>query len=159
MEDDFGLDHGLTNNTITITSADGVVFESNRDAIKRSTFLNSVVEMDSLTTNINVNVSSPILTLIIEYLNHHETIEPTEIEKPLREPTQAELFTILNDWEKEYIQKIDNHTLIELVKSANYLYIAPLLDLICATIATKIAGKTKDQILQEFPNEYVHSTT
>lgn len=45
---------------------------------------------------------------------------------------------------------MEQNYLFELILAANYLDIQPLLDLTCATMATRIKGKTPEEIRQIF---------
>jgi len=55
----------------------------------------------------------------------------------------------LEKWDAEFL-KVDNLTLFELVRAANYLDIKSLLELTCKTVAGIIHGKTSEQIRRAF---------
>jgi len=50
----------------------------------------------------------------------------------------------------EFVDKLEQDMLFELVLAANYMDIKPLLDLTCAKIATMIKGKTPEEIRKAF---------
>lgn len=55
----------------------------------------------------------------------------------------------LDKWDAEFV-KVDNTTLFELVRAANYLDIKSLLELTCKTVGEIMHGKTSEQIRQAF---------
>lgn len=126
------------------------------------------------------NVTSEILAMVIEYCKKHvEAAAFAEEEKPWKTdglvyrkkvssteekksgedvPKAAAASSAekevskedeLEKWDAEFL-KVDNITLFELVRAANYLDIKSLLELTCRTVAEIIHGKTSEQIRQAF---------
>jgi S-phase kinase-associated protein 1 len=92
------------------------------------------------------NVSSEILSKVIDFCTHYKTEPMNDIEKPLKSSNMAE---IVQKWYADFIN-VDQSVLFEMVLAANYMNIQPLLDLSCATIAGLIKGKTPDEIRKVF---------
>eukprot|EP00604_Paraphysomonas_vestita_P003040 CAMPEP_0174821710 /NCGR_PEP_ID=MMETSP1107-20130205/9212_1 /TAXON_ID=36770 /ORGANISM="Paraphysomonas vestita, Strain GFlagA" /LENGTH=130 /DNA_ID=CAMNT_0016039031 /DNA_START=148 /DNA_END=540 /DNA_ORIENTATION=- len=92
------------------------------------------------------NVTSEVLSKIIEFLNHFAANSFNPIEKPLK---FQKLIDMVPEW---YVQFIDlpHEKLAGLAAAANYLDIRPLLDLVCAALAIQIKGKTPDEIRSHF---------
>jgi S-phase kinase-associated protein 1 len=89
------------------------------------------------------NVKSSILSKVIEYCTHYQTVEPmTPITTPLKSPKIEE---VVQQWYADFV-KVDQAVLFELVTSANFMDIKPLLDLTCFAVAVLIKGKSADEI-------------
>jgi S-phase kinase-associated protein 1 len=56
---------------------------------------------------------------------------------------------LVQEWYATFID-VDQEIVLELTLAANYLEIKPLLDLTCATVASKIKGKTPEEIRTQF---------
>lgn len=87
------------------------------------------------------NVTSKVLTKVIEYCKHH-------VENPTKLDTDKSKEDI-SPWDKQFAG-VDQATLFELILAANYLDIKPLLDLTCKTVANMIKGKTPEEIRKTF---------
>lgn len=88
------------------------------------------------------NVSSKMLTKIIEYCDYYLVNKPKQLD-------DKKLTHELTPWEIEFCN-IDQKDLFELILAANYLNIQPLLDLTCKTVANMIKGKTPEEIRKTF---------
>lgn len=93
------------------------------------------------------NISTKTLKLVIDFMEYrHKNGKMNEIEKPL----SGHLGTIVSEWDYEFISKLDQETLFEVILGANYLNVQELLDLSCAQVASMIKGKTPEEIRQTF---------
>lgn len=92
------------------------------------------------------NVKSEVLKKVIEFCEHHLAEPMTEIEKPLKSQTMAD---VVQKWYADFVD-LEQVLLFELILAANYMDIKPLLDLTCATVASMIKGKTPDEIRDTF---------
>eukprot|EP01127_Copromyxa_protea_P015317 TRINITY_DN438_c0_g2_i1.p1 TRINITY_DN438_c0_g2~~TRINITY_DN438_c0_g2_i1.p1 ORF type:complete len:164 (-),score=53.21 TRINITY_DN438_c0_g2_i1:67-558(-) len=91
------------------------------------------------------NVTSKILTKVIEYCQYHtENPTPKSDEKKDEKRTDD-----ISPWDKNFCS-VDQATLFELILAANFLDIKPLLDLTCKTVANMIKGKTPEEIRKTF---------
>jgi len=125
------------------------------------------------------NVTSEILAMVIEYCKKHvEAATVSEEEKPWKtdglvyrkkvssseekisgedvpkaavssEVKEVSKEDELEKWDAEFV-KVDNVTLFELVRAANYLDIKNLLEFTCNTVAEIMHGKTSEQIRRTF---------
>ena len=92
------------------------------------------------------NVKSQVLQKVIEFCEHHLTEPMTEIEKPLKSKSMAD---VVQKWYADFID-LEQVLLFELILAANYMDIKPLLDLTCATVASMIKGKSPEEIRTTF---------
>jgi S-phase kinase-associated protein 1 len=89
------------------------------------------------------NVSSKILTKVLDYCKYHTdnpTVESTDDNKVSVE---------LSPWDKHFCE-MDQESLFELILAANFLDIKPLLDVTCKTVANMIKGKSPEEIRKTF---------
>jgi|ERR1712224_420359 S-phase kinase-associated protein 1 len=91
-------------------------------------------------------VKGVVLAKVIEFMRHYSEEKMMEIEKPLKSSNMTE---VVQAWYAEFVN-VEQETLFELILAANYMNIAPLLDLTCATVASLIKGKTPDEIRRTF---------
>jgi len=80
-------------------------------------------------------------------MTYHVRTPPRKIEKPLRTNNIREL---VDDWDGQFIDVLDQPTLFKLLLAANYMDCKSLLLLVCAKIASLMKGKTPDQIRKTF---------
>jgi S-phase kinase-associated protein 1 len=94
------------------------------------------------------NVSTKILTKVVEYCKYHT--ENPETQSADSQTTQTDKTALdISPWDKNFCE-IDQETLFELILAANFLDIKPLLDLTCKTVANMIKGKSPEEIRKTF---------
>ncbi|CAE6478614.1 unnamed protein product [Rhizoctonia solani] len=95
-------------------------------------------------------VSSSVLTKVIEYCAHHgyDKLRPIEKSQDADDPRKRQVSEI-GEWDQQFIQ-VDQEMLFELVLAANYLDIPSLLDVGCKTVANQIKGKTPEEVRKHF---------
>lgn len=91
-------------------------------------------------------VNTASLKHIVAFLEHEDVVP--EMAKPLKSTKMSELG--LPTWYVDFMEKMTNDEVLELAKTANYMDISSLLELCCARVATRIKGKTPDEIRKEF---------
>ena len=84
------------------------------------------------------NVQGPILSMVIEYCTWHVGAGADGASEDAQ-----------NDWQAKFVE-VDQGTLCHLIVAANYLNIAPLVDLTCKAVADMIKGKTPEEIRAHF---------
>lgn len=93
------------------------------------------------------NVSGVVLQKVIEFCTHYLVEPMTEIEKPLKSDQMSK---VVNEWYATYVDALEHELLFEIMKAANYMDCKPLLGLCCATVASKIKGKTPEEVRATF---------
>ncbi|KAK1297086.1 SKP1-like protein 1A [Acorus calamus] len=128
---------------VTLKSSDGEVFEVEETVALESQTIKHMIEDDCADNGIPLpNVTSKILSKVIEYCKKHVEVAP----KTGEDRTQEEE---LKAWDVDFV-KVDQGTLFDLILAANYLNIKSLLDLTCQTVADMIKGKTPEEIRKTF---------
>lgn len=134
-------------NQLTILSKDGEKFQIDAKSASRSGLLRSITNDFDITVPVTVQeVTGNILKLIVEYLKHYKECVPREIIKPL---TSSKLSDFVDAWDYEFTN-IDRDTIFDLIPAANFMDIAPLLELACAKIASIMTGMDAETIKKEF---------
>ena len=123
--------------TRKLKTKDGKVFEAEEKCLKNSNFFKGLMnDFPDNDVELEVNqVSSPILSKVIEYLKHYETEKPKEIPRPL---TNGDLKQILSKWDYDFIVPMSIEEVIELINAANYLDIIDLVYLAAARLASEM---------------------
>ena len=93
------------------------------------------------------DVKYDILKKIVEYLNYYKNKTPKEIPKPV--PSEN-LSAFLDDWDFEYINKMDLDSTFDLMNAASDLEISGLLDLASIKIASILKNKEIEDIRNMF---------
>ncbi|VDD92483.1 unnamed protein product [Enterobius vermicularis] len=140
---------------VILTSSDNESFEVDRDVIKLSTTIDTMLQDLGMTgENGEVelgeavplqNVNGNILKKVIQWCTYHKD-DPV----PPEDSDQKEKRTDdIPSWDVEFL-KVDQGTLFELILAANYLDIKGLLDVTCKTVANMIKGKSPEEIRRTF---------
>jgi len=92
------------------------------------------------------DVSSKVIKYIIQFMENYVTDPMKEIEKPLKSTIMKE---VVQEWYAEFVEGADKD-MFELILGANFMDIKPLLELTCAYTASKIKGKSPEEIRKIF---------
>lgn len=87
-----------------------------------------------------------ILSIVLEFCEHHLVEPMPELPKPLRSDT----LDTVPKWYHEFLERFDQVVFFELVLASNYMDVKPLLDLACAKMAMKIKGKSAEEVRKTF---------
>jgi S-phase kinase-associated protein 1 len=133
--------------TITFVSSDGEKFQINEIAARRSQLIKGVIDDFPDDPEVPLhNVKSNILEKIIKYLEYYKDNEPREIERPL---SSGNFNECVDAWDFQFID-LELDQIFELILSANYMDIKPLMELASAKVASIIKGKTPEEIRKTF---------
>lgn len=83
----------------------------------------------------------------MEYLKHHVNNPAPPIPTPL---PKGDLQQVVSDFDYEFVSSCSQTTLFEIMVTANYLEIPPLLELTQAYIASLMYGKTPQEVRHIF---------
>ena len=121
------------------TEIDGKIIELSVKAAERSEIFKGMLQDYPDSPELTVkNVRGDDLLKIKEYLEHYKNEEPKEVDRPLKSKDFKEC---VNEFDYQFVSKIGNYDeLKNLILSANFLNIKPLINLLSAFIAHKIKG-------------------
>ncbi|KAF7092684.1 hypothetical protein CFC21_095143 [Triticum aestivum] len=137
---------------VTLKSSDGEEFEVEEAVAMESQTIRHMIEDDCADNGIPLpNVTSKILSKVIEYCNKHVQAKPADAADAgaAAPDAAAPPAEDLKNWDAEFV-KVDQATLFDLILAANFLNIKGLLDLTCQTVADMIKGKTPEEIRKTF---------
>ena len=133
---------------ITLKSNDGALFTLNEKAVLRSNLIAGIlVDFEDNTEVPLPDVNGTTLGRIVEYLKHYENSEPKPIPKPLK---NSHIDEILDEWDFNFVDNIPLDESIDLLNAANYMDIAPLLQLACCRIASEMIDRPVDEVRELF---------
>ena len=94
------------------------------------------------------NISGDHLADVVKFIEFHAKNPMPEIEKPI---TSAEKFVedLGDDFYRDFTKRNQEY-IFEMISAANFMDVAPLLDLMCASVAALLKGKTPEQIKETF---------
>ncbi len=141
------LDVVISDEPLTLVSADGRRFEVNRKYACVSKLVCQAIENDSKATEVPIpGAKGVVLAMIVEYMNEHKGTEPAIIEKPLRSKLMKDC--VKTAWDAPFIDGIgeNRQALYDLILAANYMDVKSLLHLGCAKVASLIKGQPLEKI-------------
>ncbi|KAF9992739.1 suppressor of kinetochore protein mutant [Entomortierella chlamydospora] len=133
---------------ITLISLNNDEFKVDKEVAERSILIKNMLE-DIGETDAPIplpNVSSPVLSKVIEYCEYHRN-DPIQTQDSPDDPRKRS--NDIEEWDMKFMQ-VDQEMLFEVILAANYLDIKPLLDVGCKTVANIIKGKTPEEIRTAF---------
>lgn len=135
-----------TGNVVKLVSKEGESFTLPISVAKMSKLVETTIDdenEDEVQEILLPNVKSSILSKVIEYCTHYQTVEPMA---PITTPLKSSIVEdVVQKWYADFV-KVDQAVLFELVTSSNFMDIKPLLDLTCFAVAVLIKGKSADDI-------------
>ncbi len=132
---------------ITLKSKDEKAVTISEKAAVRSKVLNDVLK-DYVDAEIPLpEVDEKTLKKVVEYLEHFKDKEPVEIPQPL---VDSNIKRALNDqFLEQYIMGYPLEDCYDLINAANYMDIHPLLNLVCAYVASQLFDEEPETIRQK----------
>ena len=133
---------------IKLKSNDEQVFTIKESAVNRSNLVKGILADYEDNTEVPLpDVNGTTLGRIVEYLKHYENSEPKPIPKPLK---NSHIDEILDKWDYDFIIEVPLDDSIDLLNAANYMDIAPLLQLACCRIASEMIDRPVDEVRELF---------
>lgn len=147
-EDDGGLDGGPdVSGDLKLTSKDNKEFTTPKKHAFISVLVKTSIENDENATEVPLpGVEGDILEMVVEYMTHHQGVEPSIVESPLKSTVMKEVCQ--DDWDATFIDEIGvlRQDLYDLILAANYMDIKSLLHLGLAKVASLIKGQPLDKL-------------
>ena len=136
---------------LSIKCADGKNVEVSQEMRAMSKLVEeSLLDNADEKVDIEANtVNEKEMKLIKEYVEHHKFAKKeTDIDHPL--VSKDPKVYIKDDFDREFITKLDLDAQAELLMAANFFDIPALFELCCASIASFFKGKDFDKIKGDF---------
>ncbi|KAI4339946.1 hypothetical protein MLD38_024829 [Melastoma candidum] len=126
---------------VVLRSSDGVSFELDEEAALLSQTIKDGMEDGWVEGGLPLpTINSQILSLVIDYCKKHAAASASSSSEDL------------DSWDADFV-KVEQDTLFDIIRAANYLNIRGLLDLACQTVADMIKGKSPDEIRQSLQHQ------
>lgn len=137
----------MEDSNVTILSKEGDSFTITRQQAELSELLKPFIAEGSGDEPVPVpDVSSKVIKYIIQFMENYVADPMKDIEKPLKSTVMKE---VVQEWYAEFVEGADKD-MFELILGANFMDIKPLLELTCAYTASKIKGKSPEEIRKIF---------
>ncbi|GMT22857.1 hypothetical protein PFISCL1PPCAC_14154, partial [Pristionchus fissidentatus] len=141
---------------IKLTSNDDKTFEVERDVMKQSVTVNTLItdlNMDDEDVSAEnqmaiplPNVDAATLEKVIEWCEHHREDPPRNAEEEEKKEKRTD---DIPQWDQIFLD-VEQSMLFAILLAANYMDIKGLMDNCCKTVANMIKGKTPDEIRKHF---------
>lgn len=137
---------------VTLVSQEGTTFSVPICVVRHSTLISTMLEddggEDGEVTEIPLPyIKAAIMSKVTEFFQLYEDEPFPEIPKPLPSTNMADA---VPERYATFVDGMDKETQFELILAANYLDVQPLLELLCAKVASTVKGKTPEQIRAQF---------
>ena len=93
------------------------------------------------------NVNAAILKLVIQWATYHTFWDPKEC--LCKDDENSDKDISIDAWDASFL-KVDQATLFELIRAANYLDMKGLIDITCRTVVNLMKGKAVEELRQCF---------
>lgn len=137
--------------SVTLKSSDSKVFVVDESIARKSVTLDTMLkdlgfneEHEDEAIPIN-NVSGKTLALIITWAEKHVGDKPIE-----ENATVIDLQALVTDWDREFLAKLDNSTLFDLLTAGNFLDMKLFMAGICQAISKQLVDKSPAEVRLAF---------
>jgi hypothetical protein len=93
-------------------------------------------------------ISHKSLELVIQFMQHYVEDPMILISSPFQQSQSSLEELVSQDWYRTFIPSNDKHTLFQLLATANFMAIQPLLDLLTLYISFQLMGQSTEEIRQ-----------
>jgi len=96
------------------------------------------------TVEVPVSVRMDILKRVIEWMKRPEHLHPFEAE--IVDEDAPPPLPVLDEWNTQFCDGFDDLEKADMILAANYLFIKPLLDILCYSVANLTRGQTPEEV-------------
>lgn len=137
---------------VTLVSQEGTMFSMPICVVRHSTLISTMLEDDGGEDGEVAEIPLPyvkaaVMTRVAEFLQLYEDEPFPEIPKPLPSTNMADAVPAKY---AAFVDGLSPEMQFELILAANYMDVQPLLELLCAKVASTVKGKTPEQIRTQF---------
>ncbi len=122
---------------IQLVCKTGEIFSVDKSIAVQSEFISNTMACDQTATEFSLDVDAKQMEQAINYMKYHHNNPSKDIEKPLTKPLEE----LVDKWDMDFVDSMGNDDLLTLTPIANYLNIRPLLELLCAKLATLLKAE------------------
>jgi len=147
---------------VRVISKEGDIFELPFNAIKGANLVATMFDVEEAEAdeeNIQempiLNVSTSILSKVVDFANHTLEESLPEIPKPIPSLVMSEF---VPKWYADLVDNVTQEDLSGLLLAANFMDMPDLLSLTCAKTASIIRGKTYEELCNQFGVDYIEQS-
>ena len=140
---------------VILKSSDDKTFTVTEDCAKQSKMVSELMkdrENDSEAVPI-LKVEGDVLEKVVEWMKYHAE-HPNMY--PNYKPEDRAKDDPLDNWDKEWCDKLEKHLMFEIIKAAAFMQLDILVECTARTIAGHLVGKSVEEMREylEEPNDY-----
>jgi S-phase kinase-associated protein 1 len=134
---------------IVLVSRDSVKFPTSSQFSVLSGLIHNVLQDYPESEEIPIpHVSSATLSLILQFAAHHNHTLPSPLARPIKSKHFRD--NVNDPWDADFIERLSEDDLIEMVLATNYLDMKSLMDLCLVKIASAFKDKTVEEVRKEY---------
>lgn len=134
---------------IVLVSKEGTKFTTSLQFSNLSGFIKNIVQDYQPNEDISLpSVSSVYLEMILEYANYHNFQVPQPPRRPVTSPNIID--NVSDHWDANFVNKLNEDQIIELITTTNFLDMRCLMDLCLAKIACKFKFLDVESVRKEY---------
>ncbi|CAA7048222.1 unnamed protein product [Microthlaspi erraticum] len=134
---------------IVLRSSDDKIFEVDEAVALQCKTVGHMIEDDCVENGVPLpNVTGKILAKVLEFCKKHVPVVVPDADADdvaVADPSPSSVEE-LKEWDDDFINEMDQATLLDVCQAADYLSTPKLLDLTCKAVAEMIRGKTPDEM-------------
>ncbi|OMJ91746.1 hypothetical protein SteCoe_5647 [Stentor coeruleus] len=134
---------------IILVSKEGTKFKTSSQISSISGLIHNVLQDYHENEDIPLPfITSSNLERILEFANHHNFALPSPPKRPVSSSNLRE--NIIDSWDADFVERLNEEELIELILSTNYLDMRCLMDLCLVRIACTFKDKDIEAVRKEY---------
>ncbi|KAI1179332.1 E3 ubiquitin ligase SCF complex, Skp subunit [Nemania sp. FL0916] len=136
---------------VTVVSKDKVEIKVSLRAIQQSITIGTMLSVLDATKTAGQSIPVPavtgrILTKVVEWCEHHREDPVATVDATGHSSHDDLKVTEMPAWDAEFFNIIDKNMVLHIINAANYLEIPLLQQYGCKTMASRIKGKTTEEM-------------
>jgi len=133
---------------IVLVSKEGDRFQSTSRLANMSSLIKNIVEEEMTDEVIPLHqISSNMLSKMLEFAQHHSYLPP----EPPKKPVPVNFVGAVEDpWDENWVKSLSEDQLIEMIKAANFLDFKSVFDLCACYTASLFKGKSIEELRAKY---------
>lgn len=143
------MDEEKEESIISLKVKGGGEVQVKKSGAMASNFLKDFFEENETETEVTLpRVEAAVLPYVGKFLDHYAVDPLTKIDVPLEGKDLKD--TVKQEWYVSFLDEMDSAMKFRLLDAANFMDIAPLLDLLCLWTAHEVSAHTSEEVSFRF---------
>jgi len=132
---------------LVLKSKEGVAVKFSTKILDFSNFLKTTIEDTDSNEPLELDITTPVLNKVKEFFEYHQYKQLKPIQKPIK---TANFEEITDAWSANFLKKLSDQDIADLMMGASYLQCGILFDYCCAFIAAQFRDITIEDLRQKY---------